>query len=167
MNKFKIGDKVRLRDDLKVGEEYGEVSFSSSMNKLKGKELTIEGMSLKGNYEIEESYFFLSDEMLEKVDDDVVNDDKKVDDVNTDNLLEFALDKFGISKEELEEEYKKNKIKEQELEDMKKRCNDFESYCSSNKCCIDCYVRKFQKSNGLDRLGTRNCMSIYEYLFKE
>ena len=156
MNKFKIGDKVRLRDDLKVGEEYGEVSFSSSMNKLKGKELTIEGMSLKGNYEIEESYFFLSDEMLEKVDDD-----------NTDNLLEFALDKFGISKEELEEEYKKNKIKEQELEDMKKRCNDFESYCSSNKCCIDCYVRKFQKSNGLDRLGTRNCMLIYEYLFKE
>ena len=156
MNKFKVGDKVRLRDDLKVGEEYGEVSFSSSMNKLKGKELTIEGMSLKGNYEIEESYFFLSDEMLEKVDDD-----------NTDNLLEFAIDKLGISKEELEEEYKKNKIKEQELEDMKKRCNDFESYCSSNKCCIDCYVRKFQKSNGLDRLGTRNCMSIYEYLFKE
>ena len=100
MNKFKIGDKVRLRDDLKVGEEYGEVSFSSSMNKLKGKELTIEGMSLKGNYEIEESYFFLSDEMLEKVDDD-----------NTDNLLEFALDKFGISKEELEEEYKKIKLR--------------------------------------------------------
>lgn len=156
MNKFKVGDKVRLRDDLKVGEEYGEVSFSSSMNKLKGKELTIEGMSLKGNYEIEESYFFLSDEMLEKVND-----------VNTDNLLEFALDKFGISKEELEEEYKKNKIKEQELEDMKKRCNDFESYCSSNKCCIDCDVRKFQKRNGLDGLGTRNCMSIYEYLFKE
>ena len=156
MNKFKIGDKVRLRDDLKVGEEYGEVSFSSSMNKLKGKELTIEGMSLKGNYEIEESYFFLSDEMLEKVDDD-----------NTDNLLEFALDKFGISKEELEEEYKKNKIKEHDLEDMKKRCNDFENYCSNNKCCIDCYVRKFQKSNGLDRLGTRNCMLIYEYLFKE
>ena len=156
MNKFKIGDKVRLRDDLKVGEKYGEVSFSSSMNKLKGKELTIEGMSLKGNYEIEESYFFLSDEMLEKVND-----------VNTDNLLEFALDKLGISKEELEEEYKKNKIKEQELEDMKKRCNDFESYCSSNKCCIDCYVRKFQKSNGLDGLGTRSCMLIYEYLFKE
>ena len=156
MNKFKVGDKVRLRDDLKVGEEYGEVSFSSSMNKLKGKELTIEGMSLKGNYEIEESYFFLSDEMLEKVND-----------VNTDNLLEFALDKFGISKEELEEEYKKSKIKEQELEDMKKRCNDFESYCSSNKCCIDCDVRKFQKRNGLDGLGTRSCMLIYEYLFKE
>ena len=156
MNKFKIGDKVRLRDDLEEGEVYGGVSFSSSMNKLKGKELTIEGMSLKGNYEIEESYLFLSDEMLEKVND-----------VNTDNLLEFALDKFGISKEELEEEYKKNKIKEQELEDIKKRCNDFESYCSSNKCCIDCDVRKFQKRNGLDGLGTRSCMLIYEYLFKE
>ena len=156
MSKYKIGDKVRLRDNLEVEKKYGEIFFFGSMNSLKGKELTIEGMSLKGNYEIEESYFFLSDEMLEKVDDD-----------NTDNLLEFALDKFGISKEELEEEYKKNKIKEQELEDMKKRCNDFESYCSSNKCCIDCYVRKFQKSNGLDRLGTRNCMLIYEYLFKE
>ena len=152
MNKFKIGDKVRLRDDLKVGEEYGEVSFSSSMNKLKGKELTIEGMSLKGNYEIEESYFFLSDEMLEKVDDD-----------NTDNLLEFALDKFGISKEELEEEYKKNKIKEQELEDMKKRCNDFESYCSKTECNT-CEVYKFKKRNGI---GAGNCILVYEYLFNK
>ena len=32
MNKFKIGDKVRLRDDLKVADEYGEVSFSSSIS---------------------------------------------------------------------------------------------------------------------------------------
>ena len=52
------------------------------------------------------------------------------------NLLEFALDKFSISKEELEEEYKKSKIKEQELEDMKKRCNDSESCCSKYECCM-------------------------------
>ena len=27
MSKFKIGDKVRLRDDLEVGEDYGEITF--------------------------------------------------------------------------------------------------------------------------------------------
>ena len=27
MKKFKVGDKVRLRDDLEVGEDYGEITL--------------------------------------------------------------------------------------------------------------------------------------------
>ena len=86
---------------------------------------------------------------------------------NDSDLLEFALDKLlYMTKEELIERYKENKIDKQDLEDMIKRCNDFENYCSS-RCCDDCDINKFQKRNGLNRLGTRNCMLIYEYLFKK
>ena len=153
MNEFKVGDKVKLRDNLKVGEKYEGVLFLSGMKDLQGKELTINYIS-EGDYTFEESVYYCSEEMLKKV-------------FNDGDLLEFALDKLlYMTKEELIEKYKENKIDKQELEDMKKRCNDFENYCSS-RCCDDCDINKFQKRNGLNRLGTRNCMLIYEYLFKK
>ena len=152
MNEFKIGDKVRLRDDLEVGKENGELTFSSGMKKLQGKELTIEGMSLQGNYELEESYFLYSEEMLEKA----TNND----------LFEFALGKLNMTKEELEEEYKKSNTNKQEVEDIKKRYNDFKSYCN-NEFCDTCEIHEFKEHNGLSELGTGGCMLIYEHLFKK
>ena len=72
-----------------------------------------------------------------------------------------------MTKEELIERYKENKIDKQDLEDMIKRSKDFKSYCDNNKFCIDCDVHKFQKRHGLDGLDTKNCMLVYEYLFKK
>ena len=69
MKKFKVGDKVRLRDDLKVGEEYGELYFVSGMEFLQGKEVIIDDITPQGNYTLEESCYFYSEEMLEKIDD--------------------------------------------------------------------------------------------------
>ena len=66
MSKFKIGDKVKLRDDLKVGEKYEGVLFLSGMKDLQGKELTINYIS-EGDYTFEESVYYCSGEMLEKV----------------------------------------------------------------------------------------------------
>ena len=153
MNKFKVGDKVRLREDLEVGKEYGRVRFLSGMEDLKGKELTIYYISEDGDYTFDEANYYCSEEMLEKV-------------FNDSELLEFALNKLNIAKEELREEYKKNKIKKQELEDIRKRCNNFENYCNY-RCCDDCEVHKFQKDNDMNKLDTRNCILIYEYLFGE
>ena len=153
MNKFKVGDKVRLREDLEVGKEYGRVRFLSDMEDLKGRELTIYYISEEGDYTFDEANYYCSEEMLEKVFDDS-------------DLLEFALNKFNIAKEELREEYKKNKIKKQELEDIRKRCNNFENYCNY-RCCDDCEIHKFQKDNDMNKLDTRNCILIYEYLFGE
>ena len=42
MNEFKIGDKVKLRDDLEVRRRYGKLEFLSGMRNLEGKELTID-----------------------------------------------------------------------------------------------------------------------------
>lgn len=152
--KFQIGDKVKLRDDLEVRRRYGKLEFLSGMRNLEGKELTIDFISEEGNYGFEESSYVCSEEMLKKV-------------FNDSDLLEFALGKLlDMTKEELIEKYKENKIDKQELEDMKKRCNDFENYCGG-RFCSECDINKFQKRNGLSGLGTRNCMLIYEYLFSE
>ena len=154
MSKFKVGDKVRLRDGLEVGKEYGEVRFLSGMEDLKGKELTIYYISEDGDYTFDEANYYCSEEMLEKVFSDG-------------DLLEFALGKLNIAKEELEkelrEEYEKNKIDKQVVEHMKKRYNDLESHCSKTECST-CDVYKFKKRNGI---GAGNCILVYEYLFKK
>lgn len=154
MSKFQIGDKVKLRDDLEVRRRYGKLEFLNGMRNLEGKELTIDFISEEGNYGFEESGYVCSEEMLKKV-------------FNDSDLLEFALDKLlYMTKEELIERYKKNKIDKQELEDIIKRCSDFESYCNG-KHCSGCDVHEFQKRHGLDGLDIKNCMLVYEYLFKK
>ena len=153
MNKFKIGDKVRLRDDLEVGEDYGEITFLRDMKDLQGKELTIDRISQQGNYILKEGRFYYSEEMLEKITD-------------TDDLLEFALGKLNMTKEELRREYENSKTEKQIVEDVIKRCEDFESYCSS-RGCGDCDIEKFIKRNNMKDTGTRRCMLIYEYLFEK
>ena len=154
MSKFQIGDKVKLRDDLEVRRRYGKLEFLSGMRNLEGKELTIDFISEEGNYGFEESGYVCSEEMLKKV-------------FNDSDLLEFALDKLlDMTKEELIEKYKENKIDKQELEDIERRCEDFESYCSS-RGCGDCDIEKFIKRNNMKDTGTRCCMLIYEHLFKK
>ena len=153
MKKFKVGDKVRLRDNLEVGRDYGGITFLRDMKDLQGKELTIDRISRQGNYILKEGRFYYSEEMLEKVND-------------TDDLLEFALSKLNMTKEELRREHKNSKTEKQIVEDVIKRCEDFESYCSS-RGCGDCDIEKFIKRNNMKDTGTRRCMLIYEYLFEK
>ena len=153
MNEFKIGDKVKLRDDLEVGRDYGGITFLRDMKDLQGKELTIDRISRQGNYILKEGRYYYSEEMLEKVND-------------TDDLLEFALGKLNMTKEELRREYENSKTEKQIVEDVIKRCEDFESYCSS-RGCGDCDIEKFIKRNNMKDTGTRRCMLIYEYLFEK
>ena len=153
MNKFKVGDKVKLRDGLEVGRDYGGITFLRDMKDLQGKELTIDRISQQGNYILKEGRFYYSEEMLEKVTD-------------TDDLLEFALGKLNMTKEELRREYENSKTEKQIVEDVIKRCEDFESYCSS-RGCGDCDIEKFIKRNNMKDTGTRRCMLIYEYLFEK
>ena len=154
MNELKIGEKVKLRDDLEVGEKYDGVVMLSGMEDLKGKELTIYYISEDGDYTFDEANYYCSEEMLEKVFSDG-------------DLLEFALGKLNIAKKELEkelrEEYEKNKIDKQVVEHMKKRYNDLESHCSKTECNT-CDVYKFKKRNGI---GAGNCILVYEYLFNK
>ncbi|MBN3367066.1 hypothetical protein EXM90_18905 [Clostridium botulinum] len=65
---FKVGDKVRVRTDLKAGDWYGGWCFSDSMDEFKGKSVIIKKCCVD-SYKIdkdEDSYNW-SDEMLESI----------------------------------------------------------------------------------------------------
>ena len=53
--KYKIGDKVLVREDLIEYEKYKDISFVPSMNPFKGKIVTIYDFTDRG-YRIEEDY---------------------------------------------------------------------------------------------------------------
>ena len=68
---FKVGDKIRIREDLKVGRIYEGVDFVRPMLEFLGKEATITEIDGDGDYllDIDNGDFFWSTEMLVKVGD--------------------------------------------------------------------------------------------------
>jgi hypothetical protein len=75
-----VGDKVRIRKDLQVGEIYGILSLTKEANRFLGEEDKVVGVTPQGNYELVRNGFVWSEEMLERVDEtpetekeDVVN----------------------------------------------------------------------------------------------
>lgn len=67
--KYKVGDKVKVRSDLKCEEYYGGVPFTSGMNRFKGMEFTITRVNNGGYYEVLETPYNFTDEMLEPVEE--------------------------------------------------------------------------------------------------
>lgn len=67
--KYKVGDKVKVRSDLKCEEYYGGVPFTSEMNRFKGMEFTITRVNNGGYYETLETLYNFTDEMLEPVEE--------------------------------------------------------------------------------------------------
>lgn len=64
--KYKVGDKIKVRSDLIVGQEYCDVFFIEEMKEYKGKEVTINSI----NYDIKEdnSLCCWTEEMFENED---------------------------------------------------------------------------------------------------
>ena len=67
--KYKAGDKVKVRSDLKCEEYYGGITFNFGMNKFKGMEITIARVNYGGYYEVLETPYNFTDEMLEPVEE--------------------------------------------------------------------------------------------------
>ena len=65
--KYKVGDKVRVRKDLKAGSFYGEDSFLVDMKKYSGKIMTVDKITYKNKYKLKEDFghYYWTDEMLE------------------------------------------------------------------------------------------------------
>lgn len=67
--KYKVGDKVKVRSDLKAYEIYGSYMLTKSMEKFAGKTVTISGVGIN-SYAIEEmEVAYWTDEMLEPVEE--------------------------------------------------------------------------------------------------
>lgn len=67
--KYKVGDKVKVKSDLKCEEYYGGITFNFEMNKFKGMEITIARVNYGGYYEVLETPYNFTDEMLEPVEE--------------------------------------------------------------------------------------------------
>lgn len=67
--KYKVGDKVKVRSDLKAYEIYGSNMLTKSMEKFAGKTVTISDVGIT-SYSIEEmGVAYWTDEMLEPVEE--------------------------------------------------------------------------------------------------
>lgn len=71
---YKIGDKVRVREDLVVDQQYGKYIFSHSMTPFKGKIVTISKVT-SSKYEIKgdpRSFWWTEEMFSEKVSKDFI-----------------------------------------------------------------------------------------------
>lgn len=77
MSKYGVGDKVVIRKDLVKGEKYGDVEWWIEMNYLKEKDyVIIEYTDSDGDYRLENTHWYITDEMIAGLYDEVdeIND---------------------------------------------------------------------------------------------
>lgn len=63
--KYKVGDKVKFRDDLVIDRWYGGIQFLSGMRNLRGQTATIRHLERSESFLVYGSAFWYSPEMLE------------------------------------------------------------------------------------------------------
>ena len=142
--KYKIGDKVRVRKDLKPGNFYGKDYYISSMDKFKGEKCVITEI-WDQSYQINDFGYWWSEEMFESVDDEKV--------------LEYALEKLGMTKEELANEEEDIRF----IDNNFKEKNRYLQYCDKfNSQCEGCKIKKFKDK--YKKHVVPNCRDIYKYL---
>ena len=148
--KYKIGDKVKVRKDLEPGNFYGRVYYSSDMNKFKAMECVVTNI-YDGTYNINDSEYGFSDEMLEPVDD----------------LLEYALKKLGMTRQEIQGEMDRDKEDIAFIKKCMKNKNEIREYCKKfNSACNGCEVKRF-KDKYKDKFKYQSdiiCDDVYKYL---
>ena len=146
--KYKVGDKVRVRKDLVVNNEYNGVTYINSMDEFKDEKCVITNIRNQ-YYQINNFGYWWSEEMFESIDDEKV--------------LEYALRKLGMTKEELEDEMN---INEEDITFIKKYMENKKErreYCEKfNSVCDSCKISNFKDK--YKSYGNVNCDDIYRYL---
>ena len=146
--KYKIGDKVRVRKDLVPDSEYDRIDYASIMDEFETTDCIITSI-LDGIYNINDSKYWFSDEMLESVDD----------------LLEYALEKLGMTKEELENEMNRNKEDIKFIEKCIKDKSEIREYCKKFPFnCTGCGIKKFKDKYKDKYYGDMECVDLFRYL---
>ena len=103
--KFKVGDKVRVREDLEVGKDYGNHDVVEDMKKYKGKEFIIDEVR-KHYYRLkDENWYSWTDEMLEPVEEGG-KDNMNIEQLNLEykNKMDALMEEY---KEKIKEAIKK------------------------------------------------------------
>ena len=102
--KYKVGDKVRVREDLEVGKKYGYYNVVEDMEKYKGKEFIINEVS-RSYYRLKnENWYCWTDEMLEPVEEGEKNN-MNIEELNLEykNKMDILMKEYKEKVKELEE----------------------------------------------------------------
>ena len=157
MNKYKIGDRVKIREDLKENEKYGSQIFVDSMCKMIGLTLTIDRVNDNDTYRMKEIGYNWTEEMIEGLAEETIN--KK--------MLEFVFKKYGVTKEELEREMNKDKELEKTIQDMVDDYEGFKDYCFNCSRICDrrsCKIAKIIEDYDLTKVRRPSCSTIWYIL---
>jgi len=147
---YKVGDKVRIRNDLEVYVRYGEWTFVYEMEKYKGKIATITEIDSVGDISIDldDGYNYWPDEMLEPVEVTWLD---KIDELETFDWettvgaikeLEARLDKLSNECVERDMDLKSEQM------DLSQRVNALEGkgILGNAKVMTDKEIREFKES---------------------
>lgn len=90
--KYKIGDKVKIREDLEIGKEYNDCTFIKNMEQYKGKIATIYYCYSDGSYDIDldDGEWYWTDDMLEDVIEEAIESENKEKTVDIGYYLEYC-----------------------------------------------------------------------------
>lgn len=134
--KYKVGDKVEVREDLEIGKTYGKLTFSVQMREYKGQIVTIETADDDG-YQIEEDElnWYWTDEMLEDVkEENTISEEMAIGQV-IDNLMnnpDIIIKKLTKLTEECQKVNKnlktKLKSKQAEIDFLKGQLSVYEKF---------------------------------------
>lgn len=137
--RYKVGDKVRVRKDLKEQMGYGCQRFVDSMKKQMGKIVTISNVVDDRYYYIQEDNYNWTDEMFEPVEDELTAEEAiriQAEMCNSTMCKDCEIDKFRYEQHcecvefcsknpkkviEILKQYKKDHEKK-EIEVVKKTC---------------------------------------------
>lgn len=101
--KYKVGDKVRIRTDLKVGERYDGVPIREEMIGLVGKTLTISNVNDFGEGDI--SYYLNEDEdcyhWTDSMFEDAMTNADRIRNMSDEELAEFLKETVISCRENL------------------------------------------------------------------
>ena len=103
--KYKVGDKVRVKEDLEVGKDYGYHDVVEDMEKYKGKEFIINEVR-RNYYRLkDENWYSWTDEMLEPVEEGG-KDNMNIEQLNLEykNKMDALMEEY---KEKIKEATKK------------------------------------------------------------
>jgi len=67
--KYQVGDKIKIKVNLKGGKQYGNIYFSFDMKKYCGKEYIVSSIEKNRGidcYKIPEAEWFFSEEMVQR-----------------------------------------------------------------------------------------------------
>lgn len=134
--KYKVGDKVKVREDLEIGKTYGELTFSTQMREYKGQIVTTETAD-DDSYQIEEDnqYWYWTDEMLEDVEEEnTISEEMTIGEVidnlmNNPDIIIKNLTKLTEECQKVNEDLKtKLKSKQAEIDFLKGQLSVYEKF---------------------------------------